>query len=61
MEYQYVGYTLDRGIVKGRIEADSEAAARTDIDQRGYKLLQVKSSWQPPRNGGVVSLPVQDQ
>jgi type II secretory pathway component PulF len=48
MEYQFIGYTLEKGIVKGRIEADTEAEARDNIIQRGYKLLQVKASWRPP-------------
>jgi type II secretory pathway component PulF len=42
MEYTYVGYTLDEGIVKGKVEADNEAAVKSEITDQGYKLLEVK-------------------
>src|SRR5918996_3886577 len=48
MEYRYVGYSLDEGIVKGKVEADNEATARTEITDPGYKLLEVKLTRQLP-------------
>jgi type II secretory pathway component PulF len=42
MKYTYVGYSLDAGIVKGRVEADNEALARTEMTDQGYKLLEVR-------------------
>jgi type IV pilus assembly protein PilC len=48
MEYTYVGYSLDAGIVKGRVEADNEALARTEITDQGYKLLEVRLARQLP-------------
>jgi len=48
MEYRYVGYSLDEGIVKGKIEADDEPTAREDITDKGYKVLEFKAVKQLP-------------
>jgi type II secretory pathway component PulF len=48
MEFTYVGYSLDEGIVKGKVEADSEVEAKTEITDQGYKLLEVKLARQLP-------------
>lgn len=48
MEFQYVAYSLDEGIIKGRIEAESEPEAKDDITLKGYKLLMFKPAWKPP-------------
>ena len=48
MEYRYVGYSLDEGIVKGKIEADDEPTAREDITDKGYKVLEFKAVRQLP-------------
>jgi type II secretory pathway component PulF len=48
MEYRYVGYSLDEGIVKGKVEADNEATARTEITDPGYNFLEVKLTRQLP-------------
>ena len=48
MEYRYVGYTLDEGIVRGRVEADNESAAREEITEQGCKLLEVRAIRQLP-------------
>ena len=42
MQYQYVAYTLTEGIIKGRIEVESEAEARSELDVRGYKTLKIR-------------------
>ena len=41
MQYRYVGYTLQDGIVKGRVKADNQAEACGEITDFGYKLLEV--------------------
>ena len=43
MRYRYVGYNLDEGIIRGRIEADNEATVRQEVIDKGYKLLEVKA------------------
>lgn len=48
MEYQYVGYTLEEGIVRGRIEADNEATAEEKVIDKGYKILEMKVIKQLP-------------
>jgi type IV pilus assembly protein PilC len=42
MEYEYVGYTVDRRVVKGRITADSEKSAGDALLRDGYQILNVK-------------------
>ena len=46
MQFQYVAYTLAEGVVKGRLDAETEAEARSELSGRGYKTLQIK---RPPR------------
>jgi type IV pilus assembly protein PilC len=48
MNYRYVGYNLDEGVVRGRIEADNEATVRDQVSEMGYKLLEVKAMRQLP-------------
>ena len=48
MKYRFVAYSLEEGIIKGRVEADSEPEAKDDIVQKGYKILRMKQVWQPP-------------
>ena len=48
MEYQYVGYTLDAGIVRGRIDADDAATAEEKVIDKGYKILEIKVIKQLP-------------
>ncbi|MHB8086075.1 MAG: type II secretion system F family protein [Dehalococcoidia bacterium] len=42
MEYEYVGYTVDRRVVKGRITADNEKSAGDALLRDGYQILNVK-------------------
>ena len=42
MQYHYTAYTLDQGIIKGRVEAKDEAEVRSELIEQGYKLLEVK-------------------
>ena len=46
MQFQYVAYTLAEGVVKGRVNAESEAEARAELSGRGFKTLHLK---RPPR------------
>ncbi len=48
MRFNYVAYTLDEGVLKGRLEARDEDEARTQITERGYKPLTVKRSFEMP-------------
>ncbi len=42
MEYEYVGYTVDRRVVKGRITADSDKSAGDALFRDGYQILNLK-------------------
>ena len=48
MQYRYVGYTLQDGIIKGRLKADNQAEACGEIADYGYKLLEVSRCRQLP-------------
>lgn len=48
MQFNYVAYTLRDGVIKGNLDADNEAEARTEITRMGYKLLSVGAKWQAP-------------
>lgn len=41
MEFRYVAYTLDQGIVRGKVEARNLAAARAEVVRLGYKPLNI--------------------
>jgi type IV pilus assembly protein PilC len=43
MEFEYVGYTADRRVVKGKVTADSEKAAGEMLARSGYQILNLKS------------------
>jgi type IV pilus assembly protein PilC len=42
MEFEYVGYTADRRVVKGKIAANTEKAASELLTQSGYQVLNLK-------------------
>ena len=42
MTYQYVVSTLDKKILQGRVNADSEEMAETVLQQSGYRVLTLK-------------------
>ena len=44
MFYNYVAYTLDDGLIKGQIEADTEGEARGEVVRLGYKVLRIRPS-----------------
>ena len=41
MQYNYTAYTLDEGLIKGRVEADNEDEARGEVTNQGYKILKI--------------------
>ena len=41
MQYNYTAYTLSEGLIKGKIEADSEGEARGEVANQGYKVLKM--------------------
>ena len=41
MQFNYVAYTLERGKIEGRVEAESEVEARREVIQQGYKPLRI--------------------
>lgn len=48
MQYNYVAYTLDEGVVKGRVDAENEYEARQSVLAQGLRLLQIKPARQLP-------------
>ena len=44
MFYNYVAYTLEDGLVKGKIEADTEGEARGEVIRQGLKVLKISPS-----------------
>ena len=48
MQYQYVAYTLEDGIVTGRMAAHSEADARAELVGQGLKPLRLNRAFQLP-------------
>ena len=42
MQFSYVAYTLEEGIVKGKFEAEDEAEARAGLETLGYNPLRIK-------------------
>jgi len=42
MEFEYVGYTADRRVVKGKIAADTETDAGDRLTRSGYQILSIK-------------------
>lgn len=44
MQYNYTAYTLKDGLVKGKVEADTEGEARGEIFRLGYKVLRLSPS-----------------
>ena len=42
MLFRYVAYTLEHGVVRGRLEARTEMEARTELVQQGQKPLLLK-------------------
>ena len=48
MQYKFVAYNLDEGVVKGEIDAKDESDARFSVTSRGLKPLQIKQSRRMP-------------
>ena len=48
MQFNYVAYTMNRGVVKGKIDAESELEARQEVSRQGYKALEIRRAKQPP-------------
>ena len=48
MQYNYVAYTLEDGLHKGKIEADSEGEARGEVVRQGYKILRISPARRMP-------------
>ena len=48
MQYNYVAYTLEDGLHKGKIEADSEGEARGEVVRQGYKILRISPARKMP-------------
>ena len=44
MQYNYTAYTLENGLIKGTIEADTEGEARGEVFRQGYKILRISAS-----------------
>ena len=48
MEFKYEAYNIKDGVVTGRLEAGSEAEARSAVVRNGLKPLRVSQAWRPP-------------
>lgn len=48
MQFNYVAYTAEGGVAKGRIEARDLEEARTAVVQQGLKLLNISAAWKRP-------------
>ncbi len=44
MIYNYTAYTMEDGLIKGTIEADTEGEAKGEIFRQGYKLLKMSQA-----------------
>lgn len=42
MQFSYIAYTLERGLVRGKLEAENELEARQQIAGQGYNPLEIK-------------------
>ena len=43
MNYQYVAYTGDKKLIKGKIAAPDEEKAISQLNSMGYQVLNIKS------------------
>jgi type II secretory pathway component PulF len=41
MNYEYIGYTVDRRVVKGKIDAAGEKDAEDRLAASGYQILSL--------------------
>ncbi len=48
MQFSYVAYTLERGLIRGKLDAENELEASQQIASEGYKLLEIKPSRNMP-------------
>jgi type II secretory pathway component PulF len=48
LQYNYVAYNLDNGLVKGRIEAKDDDGAWSEVAKLGHKPLRIGPAWKPP-------------
>jgi len=51
LNYEYIGYTADRRVVKGKIEASGEKEAGDRLAASGYQILKLKASGGPAITG----------
>ena len=55
MEYEYVGYTAERRVTKGKITADNENDAGGKLSRDGYQVLSLKTVAAPFFTAGMPS------
>jgi type II secretory pathway component PulF len=48
VQYRYLAYNLDEGVIKGWMEARNETEVREELVENGYKPLKVSTGWHPP-------------
>jgi type IV pilus assembly protein PilC len=51
LDYEYIGYTADRQVVKGKIAASGEKEAGDRLAASGYQILRLKASGGPAITG----------
>ena len=42
MQFRYVAYTLERGLIRGKLDAENELEASQQIASQGYKPLEIR-------------------
>jgi type IV pilus assembly protein PilC len=51
MDYEYIGYTADRRVIKGKIAASGEKEAGDKLAASGYQILSLKATGGPALTG----------
>ena len=54
MEFEYIGYTAERRVTKGKITAESEKEAGDKLSHDGYQVLSLKAVAGPFLTGYAV-------
>ena len=48
MPYRYVAYRLDKGVIKGRLDASRESDVENKLRDQGYRTLLIEPVWHLP-------------
>lgn len=48
MQFNYTAYSLERGLIKGRVDAENKLEAQLEVSELGFKALEIKPARRPP-------------